>query len=1100
MKKNGYKESFYPLGKVKKWLFFMKLIAFFLFVGLCQVSATTFGQRESVTFSRDAMTLEEIFTTIRKQLHYDIFYSNEELDANQKIQLSAKTMNLDVVLKEILKEKYSYEFIEKTIVIRPLKVGETVQVLKNVIKGKVIDVHGKPIPGVTIRVDSTNLGCSSDVNGEFELTLKQEKGYLIFSFIGYKTKRVAFTQGNFLSVTLEEETMEMDEVIVNGMFTQNRNSYTGSVTTMKGDDILAVSNTNLLKAISVLSPGLRLVENNEMGSNPNYIPEIIIRGTTSIASQGENGLNTPLIILDGVEISITQLYDLDIYEVERVDVLKDASATSIYGEKAANGVIVIERKKVTDKNIRVRYNFVPGFEFPDVDSYHYCNAAQKLELERLAGLYNTADGSLDESYNEKFKRIKKGANTDWIAKPLRNSTSFSHSLSMTGRGAGMDYGITARFSDKRGVMKGDYRDNYGLSFYFSYRLVDQLTITYRADIGKTDTKASPYGNFTDFVRINPYDTPFNEYGEWNKILSYDFRNPLYDATTNSFDKSESKTITNNLTVRWDVWKGFYLTGSFSHSLSDSQSDKFISPDHSSFETETDPSKRGSYYISNMRGKSWQLRMGVTYSKTLSDNGSILTLNVGASANRNNSNNNSFSGIGFLKGNLTDMAFANSYPTNGRPSGSESLSSSVGIYGNLNVIFGNRYFIDGSYRISGSSKFGKDRRFAPFWSVGMGWNVHNESFLSETGWFDIFRIRGSVGYTGSVNFSDYQAITTYKYSQNNNYLIGMGALPIAMGNDRLKWQTTVKYNVGVTLEMLSGRLSANFDIYKEDTKDLLLSISTPPSMGVSNVMDNLGETGNWGYEWSVSGLLIKSNQLYWRLGLSGHHTENKLKKISNSMKRQNDSAMRETGVAAPKVQLEEGESASAIYAVPSLGIDPATGQEIFIKKDGSYTFVYDVKDKVALGNTVPYLEGAMTTSLGYKGFTVSAAMTFTFGGDIYNATRASKVEQINPQENVDVRAFTERWKKPGDVVHYTTLKDTKSYVHSERFIERKNEVFLSSLNISYEFKREWVKKIGLNKLSIGVGFSDVLRISTVKYERGTTYPYSKGYNFTISPTF
>ena len=184
----------------------------------------------------------------------------------------------------------------------------------------------------------------------------------------------------------------------------------------------------------------------------------------------------------------------------------------------------------------------------------------------------------------------------------------------------------------------------------------------------------------------------------------------------------------------------------------------------------------------------------------------------------------------------------------------------------------------------------------------------------------------------------------------------------------------------------------------------------------------------------------------------------------------------------------------------MGIDPATGQEIFIKKDGSYTFSYDVKDKVALGNTVPFLQGALTTSVGYKGFSISAAMTFTFGGDIYNTTRASKVERINPQENVDVRAFTERWKKPGDVVHYTALTDTKSYVHSERFIERKNEVFLSSLNFSYEFKREWVKKIGLNKLRIGVGFSDVLRMSTVKYERGTAYPYSKGYNFTISPTF
>ena len=297
MKKNDYKKFFCPLGKIKKWLLLMKLITFFLFLGLFQVSAVTFGQRETVMFSRDAMTLEEVFATIRKQLQYDIFYSNEELDTQQKIHLSSKKMDVEGVLKEILKGKYSYEFIEKTIVIRPLKKIGVEQEQENVIKGKVVDIHGKPLPGVTIRVDSTSFGCSSNVDGEFELILKLDKGHLVFSFIGFKTKRVAFTRGKFLSVTLEEEVTEMDEVIVNGMFTQNRNSYTGSVTTMKGEDILAVSNTNLLKAISVLSPGLRLVENNEMGSNPNYIPEIIIRGTTSIASQGEYGLNTPLIMV-----------------------------------------------------------------------------------------------------------------------------------------------------------------------------------------------------------------------------------------------------------------------------------------------------------------------------------------------------------------------------------------------------------------------------------------------------------------------------------------------------------------------------------------------------------------------------------------------------------------------------------------------------------------------------------------------------------------------------------------------------------------------------------------------------------------------------------
>ena len=1084
---------------VKKWLLLMKLITFFCFIGIVQSQAATY---DSVNFDQKAVTLEQVFGAIRKQLDYDIFYSNEELNAKEVVYLSSKTMGLKSVLKEALGNKYTYEVIDKTIVIRPMKQAQKPQSVKeedNVVKGKVIDNRGNAIPGVTVRVDSTTFGTATNAKGEFTLNMKLKKGNLIFSFIGFKTRKVPFVLGKTMKVVLEEEATEMDEVVVNGMFTQNKNSFTGSVTTMKSEDILAISNTNLVKAISILSPGMRLMENNEMGSNPNHIPEIIIRGTTSIASNGEYGLNTPLIVMDGVEISMQQLYDLDIYEIDRIDVLKDASATAIYGEKAANGVIVIERKKVTDKKLKLRYNFVPGFEFPDVDSYHYCNAEQKLELERLAGLYNTADGSLDEDYNRKLKRIRKGANTDWLAKPLRNSTSFNHSLTMSGRGGGMDYSVTARYSDKRGVMKGDYRENVGLGFYFSYRLVDKLTLTYRADIAKTNSKNSPYGAFSDFVRLNPYDTPFNEYGEWNKKLSYDMANPLYNASTSSFNKANSESLTNNINARWDIRRGLYVTGSFSYTTTKTETKNFISPDHSNFEEETDPTKKGHYMIASQKGKSWASRVGITYSQNLDDKGSIITLNAGTSANKSNSNNYNFSGVGFLKGNLTDMAFASKYPE-GHPSGSESLNTSVGFYANLNVIFRNRYFMDGSYRVSGSSKFGKDERFAPYWSLGLGWNAHNENFMKNWEIFDIFRLRGSMGYTGSINFSDYQAITTYKYDSDNNYLVSMGANPITMGNDNLKWQTTVKYNVGLTVEMFKGRLSANFDYYKENTKDLLLAVTTPPSVGVGNVMDNLGETENWGYEWSVSGLLMRRKDFYWRMGLSGHHTENKLTKISNAMKRQNNEAMKDLGIAAPKLQLEEGESSSAIHAVRSLGIDPASGREIFVKKDGSYTFDYDVKDKVALGDETPYLQGALTTSVGWKGFSVTAAMSFTFGGDIYNSSRAGKIERIDPKENADVRAFTERWKKPGDLVHYTGLQGNKTFAHTQRFIEEKNEVFLSSLNISYEFSQGWLKKIGLKKLNIGVGFSDILRVSSVKFERGTTYPYAKGYNFTISPTF
>ncbi len=1086
----------------KKTLLIMKQLIFLMCVLNLNVFSEINAQRIN-EFRVQNANLKSCIKKVEQLTGMGFMYNGIELEKVTGIDVNLRDVGIETLLDAILcRTGYTYELINGVIAIRKEKQKNITapQVKQKLAQGVVTDKQGNSLPGVSVFIKGTTLGTSTDVKGFFKFEVPEVKDMvLVFSFVGMKKKEVKLVDDTPLKVTMEDDEQSLDEVVVNGMFTQKKNSYTGSVTTMHSEELLQVSQTNLLKAISILTPGLRMVENNEMGSDPNHIPEIIIRGTTSIASNGEQGLNTPLIILDGVEISLENLYDLEINDIERVDVLKDASATSIYGEKAANGVIVVERKRVEDSKLRLRYTFTPSFSFPDVSCYDYCDAAQKLELERRAGLYSSVDGSGDLAYNTKFKKVASGINTDWMSKPLRNSSSFSHSLSVTGRGSGMDYGITARYSDTRGVMKEDYRNNYGIGFYFSYRLVDKLTITYRADIGKTGVKNSPYGSFSQYVELNPYDTPMDNNGNWNKRLSYDVANPLYNATTGSFNKSRSKTITNSLNARWDIWQGFYATGSFNYTFSDSQGDAFISPEHSIYVKESDPTKKGSYSKTGSESSRWQLKGGITYSKSLDERGTILTVNVGANAEKNQSSSFNFSGIGFLKPMLTDINYANGYPE-GRPGGGEQLSTSVGFFANMNFICLNKYFVDGSYRVSGSSKFGAERRFAPFWSVGAGWNIHNENFLKENGIVQILRLRASMGYTGSVNFSDNQAVTTYRYNQDYNYYIGMGAVPITMGNEYLKWQTTINYNTGLTLEMLKNRLSINFDVYKQKTKDMLLSVSMPPSVGVISLMDNLGETSNWGYEWSVSGMPVKTQELYWRIGVSSHHTVNKLLKISNATKRQNDQAKGETNLTAPKLQFEEGESANAIYAVRSLGIDPATGNEVFVKKDGSYTFLYDVNDKVALGNTTPKFEGAITTAFGWKGISISAALSFTLGGDIYNSTRASKVENIDPQKNVDVRAFTERWGKAGDIVHYTNVMNKKNYVHSQRFIERKNELYLSSLNISYELKPQWVKRIGLKKLLVGVGMSDIGRLSTVKYERGTSYPYARGYNFTISPTF
>lgn len=568
-------------------------------------------------------------------------------------------------------------------------------------------------------------------------------------------------------------------------------------------------------------------------------------------------------------------------------------------------------------------------------------------------------------------------------------------------------------------------------------------------------------------------------------------------------------ITNSLNVRVDILKGLYVTGNFNYSLGDAKSDKFVSPESVVFLSK-DVEQRGSYTIEGSESDSWSGNFTLSYNWTIDDEGSLLSLNIGETINKSKNYSFSFAGVGFLKPILNDLGFAAEYAS-GAPSGAETVSTEIGIYGNLNFIYRNRYFVDGSYRGSASSSISKDNRWAPYWAVGAGWNVHNESFL-EGSFVNMLRLKASYGLTGSNTLSTWETRSTYLYSKDNQFVTGIGAKPITMANEFLKASQTYEWNLGVQFSLFKNRLELDFNFYNKNTKDMLLPISYPYSVGISTLNSNLGEQVNKGYDWSLSGVILNTKDLQWRVTLNGQHNRDKIKKISNSLKYRNDEnreQMMDPDLvdkaifrgSAPKIQFEEGKSSTAIYVVRSLGIDPATGKEILVKKDGSLTFEYDPADKVAMGNTIPDLELSLSTSFSWKRFSMFAGMNITRGGWIYNSTRASKVEQIDPTHNVDRRAFYERWHNPGDLVHYIGY-DPMSFVYAqtERFLEKRNEFYLSSLGIYYEFNPEWVKHIYLKRLRVGVNFSDVLRLSTVKFERGTSYPYMRGFNFTISPTF
>lgn len=974
---------------------------------------------------------------------------------------------------------------------------------------------GEPIIGASVALwkgENLLIGTVTDIDGAFSLTTTEKDFEVQISFIGYDNVKFSSSSRSLTNMMIElsEEAHSLNDLVVTGFVTKNKETFTGSATELNVAELKQVSGTNLISAIAALTPGMAMVQNTSQGSNPNNLPELVLRGMSSFSNTGQQ-VNQPTIILDGTEISMQELYDLDVNEIEKVTVLKDASATALYGSKAANGVIVITRKPITESTLHVQYNFTGNLQFPVLSDYDVLSAIEKLEYERLAGLYNAGNSinpetglpvqyDYDQLYNERYKAVMAGQKSDWLSQPARTAFSHDHSLRVYGGATNMRYELTGRMGNTLGVMKGDYRKRYSIGFKLDYYLDNSVTISNRTTYQEVDTKDTPYGSFSQYVKMNPYDRMYNDDGTVNTDLAWDINNPLYEAALGSFSKSGSHTFSNSTDLRWNISQSFLLTGHFNISSSSETGDIFTSPKSLTYKYVTDLSKKGQYTKSTSEKTSYNGNLVGTYNKFFKDN-SLISLSAGWEINHSKGKSESTQAIGFYNDDLSFIGNAAGYPTDSNPYGSLSETSDVGVFTTGNFSFRNRYFVDATWRMTGSSQFGENNRYGHFWSGGLGWNVMNESFMKEVKeHFDIFKVRGSLGYTGKVSFDPFQAMTMYNYLNTYEYKNGIGAVPLTIGNIDLCWERTMNYNVGLDFSMFDRRLNLVVDAYIRNTTDLLLDKAKAPSTGVTSAKGNLGEMQNKGIEFQLDGYIFRNNDFYWRLGTTGYMNKNKITQINKALEEINKTNQQYASMYDyPLPQYAEGESVTALKLVRSGGIDPATGKEVYIKRNGERTFEYDPNDKVLIGDTEPEYTGTASTNLYWKGFSLYALFNFRMGAWIYNTTRSTKVEGANPRYNADQRVFDDRWKQPGDVAIYKDITDTSTPKQTDRFAEKENTLTLGSLNLSYEFNDKLCKKLYLRNMRAGINFTDILRLSTVKIERGTDYLYSQGFELYLNVT-
>ncbi|MGL5682728.1 MAG: SusC/RagA family TonB-linked outer membrane protein [Marinifilaceae bacterium] len=1065
---------------------------------------------ERVTIHVENQGVAGILKLIEKQSKYTFLYNDEQIHALGNRTIQVNETGISTILDQCFSNtSLKYQLVDNVIVIkRQEEKADNVMTIEGVVK----DVMKQVLPGVTIQIKNTTIGVTSNVDGEFKLAVPQMKDIvLVFTFVGMEPQEVIYKGQKHLNIVMIENVTEMEEVVVKGIFEKKISSYTGSAVTATAEEMKKVGALNILQTLSAIDPSIRIADNVQFGSDPNKLPEITVRGENgfdlrSSSDAAQLNPNAPIYVLDGIEVTARQIYDMDINRVESTTILKDASATSLYGSRGANGVILITTKRPLAGKIRTTFNANFNVSTPDLRDYDLMNGREKLEFERLAGIWESDDRQEQEyrnrKYNERLKDVERGVDTYWLSAPLQTSVNQRYSLSFEGGGAEFRYGIDLRYDTDKGVMKQSGRDRLGLSVNFNYNIGKKLYINNILSTEQIKEKNSPYGVFSTYAALNPCDRIYDDNG--NMIAEYygGQANPLINPTLPNFNRGENTMIQDRFSADWWITEGIRLRGNVSYTKNLYDKEVYLSPGSVEFRSEKEDTKRGSY--SEDKSKDHKIDGSVTLqlSRTFAQLHSV-NLGLGANMMINELKGSGFTATGFVDDYIDFIGAATQFAEKSTPRGVFDKSKLAGFFANLNYGYDNRYFIDGSFRTDGSSKFGKDSRFAPFWSLGVAWNIHNEHFLQGNDDFSL-KLRGSVGSTGSVEFSSDQALTVYYYNFSNEYNGIYGAALNGYGNPNLKWQNTIAYNAGIDLTILKNRIQLFFDIYSKTTDNLLMPVDVAPSSGFSSYQENVGKSRNngWDGRLRITWIENKKHRINWSTTLAMFHNTNKIVKLSNTVQKLNENALNPDYNKGKDIlrQYAEGRSQSALMLVESAGIDPKTGQEVFYKLDGTKTFDYDPTDKIIVGDMLPKAEGNISSNFNWGGFNLYLLFNYKWGGKIYNGTLATKVEGANPYANADRRALNERWKNEGDDVFFKSIRDRRTPFQTTRFTFDDNLFSLQTVTASYDLPLKMAQTIGADRLKVNFSTTDLFRLSTIKQERGLSYPFARTYTAGLSVTF
>ena len=740
------KKRKYTFDCHQRWEKILRILRASLLIALIttmyfDVNAT--AQVIKVTVKMENATIDEMIKTVRTETNYRFLYRVEEVNKYGKRNIDLQNVSIDDFLKTLLSgTKLSYEIEDDVIIIRPADDNKKETEKPRTITGKVLDDKGFTLPGATVTIKGTTLGVVTDVDGKFKLEIpKMDSIILVISFIGFETQSYKVSNDpkndeNEIVIKLQEDVKQMDEVVVTGYANIKKESFTGSSVSVKRDELLKVSKTNVIKALQVFDPSFRLQENNQWGSDPNTLPEMYIRGRSGTGVKEldpnyttkanlENNPNLPLFIMDGFQVSIQKVYDFDPNRIESMTILKDAAATAMYGSRAANGVVVITTVAPKPGKINVSYSMTGTLSIPDLSDYNLMNAKEKLATEVAANVfkadpsdsyYEDNQAKLDREYQSKLNNIIEGVDTYWLSKPLRTVFNHKHSIFLEGGHEDLRFGLNLTYANNDGIMKESSRNNAGVEFSIDYRL-GNFQIKDKIVYQQTKSKESPYGSFSEYTKKLPYDKYKDENGnylpettQWNSELSQtDIVNPLWEATLASFDRTKENLLENELGINWFITPHLLAKGTFKVTQTISEGKKFVDPKSKRNTNPLSVTNLTSGSLTQRDGKSasWEFTANLSYNRSIENHN--INFNLGMNGSSTDSKSTTTIYEGFPSGIFSSPSYAEKVRE--KPSNSKDVSHLIGFIGLLNYSYNDIYLLDASIRTDGSSKFGHNKKWA-----------------------------------------------------------------------------------------------------------------------------------------------------------------------------------------------------------------------------------------------------------------------------------------------------------------------------------------------------------------------------------------------------